>query len=74
MSKRNCTECDKLFPAHLIQIFFTLDGERWVCPICALKLRNRMHGLPPDTPFHGERALALYNEALDYLAEREEKP
>jgi hypothetical protein len=37
------------------------------CPICALKEINKTHGLPENTPFHGEQAKANYDEAIAYL-------
>lgn len=68
MIKKNCTVCHRLFPARLIQNFFSSsEGNRWLCPICALEKRNEIHGLPPNTPFEGEQAQALYEEAIQWV-------
>jgi hypothetical protein len=49
--------------------FVTSYGTVVCCPICALKQRNEMHGLPKSTPFHGETARDMYDEAIQYLKE-----
>jgi hypothetical protein len=41
-----CPQCRRDYPSHL----FIED----LCPICALRNRNEMQGLRPDTPFRGE--------------------
>ncbi|MBA7539989.1 hypothetical protein ES705_32278 [subsurface metagenome] len=73
MHKRDCTECDRVFPAHLISPLRAMIGgqesENWVCPMCALRLINEIHGLPEGRPFHGKGARELHAEALTYVAE-----
>lgn len=66
-----CLECEQLFPDHLIQDMAIGDktGLHYVPldPVCALKIRNQTAGLPLDTPFQGEMAQALYEEAVEFL-------
>lgn len=64
---RTCKNCKRKFPDYLITQMFTSDGVFTMCPICALKKRNAMHGLPEDTPFHGEMANWMWEEAQKYL-------
>lgn len=47
-------------PEGLIALIF-------LCPICSLKLRNKMHGFPKNYPFGGPKADALYQEALAWI-------
>lgn len=62
-----CKECNRGFPVHLINPM-CINGEYIsVCPICALKIRNKIHGLPEDEPFTGTIANQLYEEAVEYL-------
>lgn len=72
-----CLECEKLFPDHLIQDMAIGDqtGLSYVPldPVCALKIRNQTAGLPLDTPFQGEMANALWEEAVEYLKSNEQK-
>ena len=63
-----CHGCNRKFPAELIQPFFSTEGNAKLCPICALERRNKLHGLPPNTPFQGGEAHRLWTEALEYLA------
>lgn len=53
-----CQQCKKKYPAHLFGIP--------ICPLCALENRNAAHGLPADTPFHGEIAAAMHAEAVEF--------
>ena len=41
-----------------------------ICGICALKLTNKIHGLPEGTMFRGEMAQQMYDDAQDYIDER----
>lgn len=64
-----CCECNREFPPRFINSMF-IDGSYYpMCSICALRVRNEIHGLPPNTPFKGELANELYEETLDWLAE-----
>jgi hypothetical protein len=66
MTKKKCHSCKNDYPAHLIQTFVTNNSRESVCPLCALIRRNEMLGMPIDTPFHGEMANALFEEAFEY--------
>ena len=50
-----------------IQPFFAGGQYFPMCPICALRTRNEMHGLPPDTPFQGEMAQQMYEDFVEDL-------
>jgi hypothetical protein len=61
-----CTECEWDYPEHLLNIItggIQLDGL--YCPICALALTNRIHGIN-RTKFSGPRAEALRQEAIKW--------
>jgi len=62
-----CHQCNRKFPSHLIAPMMIDSSTFMACPICALAIRNEMHGLPPDTPFQGEIAGAMYHEAVEFL-------
>lgn len=65
-----CQVCKRNFPDHLIQPLITnKDPIEKICPLCALKEVNKRHGLPKNTPFHGDMAQSLWQEAKDYLEE-----
>lgn len=65
-----CDNCNLKYPDHLIAPFFSSkENIKSCCPICALSIRNEMHGLPEDTPFSGEMASANHEEALEFLVE-----
>ena len=66
MSKKTCENCHKSFTDKLINPMITTCGRiREVCPICALEIRNKLHGLPAGTPFSGEMAQEYYKQALE---------
>lgn len=67
-----CDRCKRIFPEHLINIIFTSIRNESFCPLCALLIRNTIHGLPSNEPFHGIRAKALYDEAVAYLVEQDQ--
>ena len=67
---RECPECHKSFPSHLIQPMIGFLPPRDMCPICALRIRNEEHGLPKDTPFQGEIAKEMHEEAKRFLKEK----
>lgn len=62
-----CPLCEREYESHMIQEMRTSDGAYYVCPICALKIRNEMHGLPENTPFSGKKAQAAWHDAMAYL-------
>lgn len=69
---RECPECDKKFPSHLIQPMYIVNvegiesGYHSICSLCALEITNNIHGMPEGTPFRGEMAQALYEETVEY--------
>jgi hypothetical protein len=64
---KNCPSCHNTFPSRLFAPMVTSAGTVVLCPICTLKVRNELHGLPEDTPFEGEIAQQIYEEALTYV-------
>jgi hypothetical protein len=63
-----CPECERRFPADLLHPMQTSEGHlARVCPLCALTLRNVMHGLPKDTPFHGSEAKRMWRRAAAWV-------
>ncbi len=55
-----CTECEKerleIIPMYVHR----------VCAICALKIRNKIHGLPEDAQFTGKQTKRIYDEEIEY--------
>jgi len=65
---KKCSQCNRSFPEHLLQPMIRSAGNLYdVCPLCALKIRNKEHGLPEDTPFTGEIARMFWQAAKDYV-------
>jgi hypothetical protein len=71
---KKCPQCEQDFPDHLIAEFTAITSagtiKLEVCPICALKLRNKKHGLPSETPFTGGEARRRYKIAQAYLKKK----
>jgi hypothetical protein len=65
---KTCRICERPFPPHLIQAMVTNKGTLESCPLCALKARNAVHGLPDDTPFHGPIAARMHKEASEFIS------
>lgn len=61
-----CEKCGIKFPKALIQTMFSTQGNWDVCAICALKIRNEIHGLN-DKKFAGEMANRLLKATKRYL-------
>ena len=67
-----CPECKKDFSEHLIQPMYISghsdikDRYYLMCPLCALKVRNNLAGIPEDTPFKGTMANEYWEEATKY--------
>lgn len=60
-----CVECLEKFPAEILSPMITSEGNTGLlCGVCALRLRNEAHGLPLGTPFQGEVAQWMYEEAM----------
>jgi hypothetical protein len=68
---RQCVNCHKTYPDRLFGSNSMATNP--LCPICGLKIRNKFHGLPLDTPFQGPVAARMWQEAVEY-DKRREKP
>jgi len=66
-----CTTCHCDFPRELLSELVVGNGktlERSLkCPICALEIINKTHGLPAGTPFRGSIASDMHKQALEHL-------
>lgn len=70
-----CQNCQRDFPEHLIQpLEYGILGRgpiatKTVCPLCAYKIINRVHGLPRGRkpPRSAPIARQLYMEALAHV-------
>ena len=69
-SKDRCLNCGIKFPEHLIQPMVGSGFSLMMCPICALEVSNKMHGLNRNE-FNGEIANQYLKEARAYLAARQ---
>ncbi len=73
-----CNVCKMNFPDHLISPLVrseSLGGTiPQCCPICSLGLMNSALGFPPDTPFRGEQAQWMYEEAKKFLKKKGTSP
>jgi hypothetical protein len=69
--KEKCPKCKRLFSEGLIQPLFANGKYYPLCPICALEERNKTLGIPLDTPFTGEMALEMYEQALEEVKQNE---
>ena len=67
-----CARCKRVFGSYLLQRM-CINGvySPPICAICALKVINKMHGLPAETPFRGEMAQDMYDRTEEYLLEQE---
>lgn len=66
-----CESCKVNLPFNF-QHFAVINGNRYMlCPSCILEIRNRTIGLATGTLFQGEIAEQLYDDWLDYLANKE---
>jgi hypothetical protein len=65
-----CEKCAVNYPNNLVQPFISSEGNYWLCGICARDVKNKMHGLPLDTPFQGEEAQRIYDRCKTFLARR----
>ncbi len=62
-----CTMCNISFPSHLINMLFVNGKYIKSCPLCAQEIVNKTHGLPEGTPFRGEIAQDILEEAIEFL-------
>lgn len=63
---KECLECGIIFSDDLIQPFISTKGNTYCCPICALEIKNKIHGLN-DTEFTGENANKLLKRARKFI-------
>jgi hypothetical protein len=68
-----CHKCKRQFPDHLIDNLITVTGGKMtslsVCPICALDLSNKQHGIN-RAEFTGEKANQMLKNAREYLEKK----
>ena len=69
---KKCNLCKKKYPNHLVNIMATGAGYKWICLVCALKIKNDICGLPKKTPFKGTIAKQFYKEALKFIKIKKE--
>ena len=70
---RLCDHCKNSYKDKYIQPFVSHHGYQYVCPKCALELRNEIHDLPPDTPFSGGYSKDLYDEFMNLFPPKEKE-
>jgi len=68
-AKKKCPRCKRYFSAYLVVAHLMDSGQEDSCPLCALKFKNKLFGLPPSTPFHGTVAKEMYSDAMKELEE-----
>jgi len=69
-----CQKCKFNYQhTEVIQPLITSWGTKMLCAICALRGRNRIHGIPLSTPFQGEEAQRLYDLAMQERRERKRR-
>ncbi len=64
-----CNECNKYYPEGCCNIMITSKGNTFTCAICALEIRNKIHGLN-DKKFQGEMANVALNNCKKYLRKK----
>jgi hypothetical protein len=74
---KNCEVCKNEVLDELMNPTVTANekGEAiyLFCAVCALGFRNRIHGLPPGTPFTGPKALELFEKTLEHYKQTQQK-
>jgi hypothetical protein len=68
-----CPHCLRSFPENLLSEMCINGDYCFVCALCALKIRNAVAGLPPDTPFSGPIAAKMHKDALAHLRKTGQK-
>ena len=63
---KKCPQCNRDFPAHLINRMVSNEGSFYSCPLCALEYGNKMHGIN-RTDFTGTIASQLLAEAREFI-------
>lgn len=64
-----CSECNRQFPSGYVQPMITTRGNTFCCAVCALAIRNEIHGLN-DKKFQGTEANKLLRKTQKYLKEK----
>jgi len=65
-----CKKCRRSFPDHLVtNVNYSVANP--ICPLCALALRNKIHGLPEGTPFNGTVANDMWEEATAIIRSKQ---
>jgi hypothetical protein len=71
MSEIKCSYCRHTFPDGLVEELMLADHGGTLgmpaCPVCALKWRNEIAGLHPETPFEKELAQRMFRQAVAHL-------
>lgn len=63
-----CPRCSKKFPDVLCtEMCVNGDYTEQIDAICALRIRNKLHGLPKRAKFSGLVAHGLFLQAIDHL-------
>ena len=69
-----CLKCNRDFPERLLRDLLTNKGQRGkVCPLCELKIVNKILGVPKNTPFEGTQAKKMYGEAVRHCQKQEKE-
>jgi hypothetical protein len=70
---KRCPRCKREFPSEFFDFPMIINGKyHWVCPICALALRNEVHGLN-DTKFQGSIANEMLEKARQWVREHKKE-
>lgn len=73
MTQQVCPRCKESFPSTVMSHLIGSDYKEPLCAICALKIRNQIHGLPKNTPFQGKIAQEMYKKAKEIRKRRNKK-
>ena len=65
---KKCEVCKK--QRIYSEIIITSIIIKECCPVCALNIRNKIHGMPRGTPFTGDIANQHYVEELELANEK----
>jgi hypothetical protein len=69
MRKQKCAQCGIDYPEKLLSVFQTNKGLANVCGICALEMKNAIHGTN-DKQFMGTEAEKKRKQAIAYRGKR----
>lgn len=68
-----CSACDRQVPDGVTSNMCVNGEYVLLCPVCGLRLRNKLHGLPLETPFSGPMAQAMFLNTVDFMGARAPK-